>query len=565
MTAATLVPEQWALDPLEPAGAAELYQRVERAAPRRVRRAELEGHVGLTDRELYELGCTLAPLDIGSAGAIIGWRLVVTAGAVLCAFGLAAGVASGVMPLLGGLGDPDPLAVEPGLGVAVMFLAVAAGGRWLLTRGVEGLRRLAARRRRSAPRTAERAEVDPHARATVATMPGSGVLRVQLLWLRGDPEDAAYAELRVLGELRVDEDDAGRAEDAVATLSEVALRADRAHDLRMHHGVTPPRRQKPPAIRATSDTAPARVRREVDHAWAPDPLTDDGAAEIARRLGRARRERWTAVALAPLVVDRPVPVPDHPPSWPPDRRRRRPGPDLRRALRWPLWGGLATFVVAMFWNHGEPTTGAVVIGCAGLTVAGAALLTPRVLARRDPARRLARAARTAAANPPRALEQSLPGAAGLFEVACARERIALLHVRAAPDDGRPGELEVRTLAWRAVDTVDADALAQFWTVAEGARARSESVGRSVANLRALLGRLGRVPARTGERSLLREPVAWLGALALALLVAASIKHTVAGTWVEDGAGNRVASYAWPLFAGFLAIQAARRIRDPYAD
>jgi hypothetical protein len=43
-----LVGEAWSLDPLEPAGAAELYRRVEAAAPHPVPRAELDGRTDLT-------------------------------------------------------------------------------------------------------------------------------------------------------------------------------------------------------------------------------------------------------------------------------------------------------------------------------------------------------------------------------------------------------------------------------------------------------------------------------------------------------------------------------------
>ena len=61
---------------------------------------------------------------------------------------------------------------------------------------------------------------------------GPGVLRVQLLWVRGDARDASCVEVRTLAERQIEEDDAGRAEDAVAELSEIALRADNAHGLR---------------------------------------------------------------------------------------------------------------------------------------------------------------------------------------------------------------------------------------------------------------------------------------------------------------------------------------------
>jgi hypothetical protein len=49
-----------------------------------------------------------------------------------------------------------------------------------------------------------------------------------------------------------------------------------------------------------------------------------------------------------------------------------------------------------------------------------------------------------------------------------------------------------------------------------------------------------------------------------LPLAASVRHFVAGTWLEDDAGNRVISYAWPLFAALLLVRAARALRDPYA-
>ena len=75
---ATLVAETF--DPLEPEGAAELYRRLEAAEPRRVPRHELDGHVGLTSRELYELGCTLEPLTVSSLGGMFWWRLLTVAG-----------------------------------------------------------------------------------------------------------------------------------------------------------------------------------------------------------------------------------------------------------------------------------------------------------------------------------------------------------------------------------------------------------------------------------------------------------------------------------------------------
>jgi hypothetical protein len=199
-----------------------------------------------------------------------------------------------------------------------------------------------------------------------------------------------------------------------------------------------------------------------------------------------------------------------------------------------------------------------------LGVALAAALVPRLVARHRQDARLARAVRAAASNPPRALEQGLPGAAGLVAVARGRQRIALVHLRPAPDDGRPGELEVRTLATRRVADDDLDAVTTFCTIAAEARLHSTDVGRSTRYLRSLVARLGRVPARIGEPELWREPLAWVAAAGVAVLVAASVKHTVAGTWAEEGILNRVIGYSWVIAAAYLALVAARRVRDPFA-
>jgi hypothetical protein len=148
----------------------------------------------------------------------------------------------------------------------------------------------------------------------------------------------------------------------------------------------------------------------------------------------------------------------------------------------------------------------------------------------------------------------------VFAVARGDDRTVLLHVRAAVDDERPGELEVQTVARRS-DT-DLETVRTLWTVADDARMRSESVGRQTHRLRSLVVRLGRVTAPP-ESSLAREPLVWIASLVVPLLLASSIKHFIAGTWFEDGAGNRVISYAWPLFAALLLVRAARAIRDPY--
>jgi hypothetical protein len=238
MAAPTLVAEDWRFDPLEPAGAAELYRRLRAAKPRRVPRAELEGHVGLTARELYELGCTLAPLDVRRAGGMIGWRAVVVAAVLIAAIGVA-GALIGCLDALGVERGSSSDPRDPGrnLALAVFFLACAYGGLALMRLGIRKLRELAAAGRRAARHAARSPVNDPQGRATVASLRGPGVLRVQLLWVRGDARDPAWVEVRTLAERRVDDDVAGRAEDGVAALSEMALRADNAHALRHHGGL----------------------------------------------------------------------------------------------------------------------------------------------------------------------------------------------------------------------------------------------------------------------------------------------------------------------------------------
>ena len=567
--ATTLVAEDWTLDPLEPKGAEELYRRMQAAEPRRVRRTELEGHVGLTARELYELGCTLAPLGVLRAGGMAVWRLAVTAAVLIAAIGVAGAALSSLDALGVERGEDDPLDPARNLALVVFFLAAAYGGIALMRLGIRKLRELAAARRRAAGHAARHPVDDPNGRATVASLRGPGVLRVQLLWVRGDARNPSYAEIRTLAERRVDEDDAGRAEDAVAALSELALRADNAHALRRHGGLAALGLRK--RRRRSGDRLPASdpsddgdgPKREVPSGWEPEPLTDEGQAEIARRLVTAKPERWSASVLEPLIVDGTVGAPREPPPWP--KRLKAGAPRLnRRAIRWLAVGGIATFVLAMYsGDDGPPSAGAVAIGVAGLAATLLAIAVPWLFARRRTGARVARAVRAAAASPPRALEQGLPGAAGLFAVARARGRIALLHVRPAPDDGRDGDLEVRTVATRRIADDDLDALTTFSAIAAEARLRAEGVGRSTHYVRTLMARLGRVPARAGEPALWREPLAWVAAGLVGLLVAASIKHTLAGTWLEDGLAGRTISFAWVLVAACLALTAARRVRDPF--
>jgi hypothetical protein len=586
-----LVGEGWAIDPFEPSGAEELYRRVAEAEPRSVPREELEGRTDLTARELYELGCTLAPLGLRGASGMVVWRLAAVAGAVLCALGAALALAAIIQGF--GLSD-DRATIRPdgAVATAVLFALAVWAGRGLLVRAVGALRRIAAERRRTRP-TARAPGDDPHARAAVTVLRGAGWLRVQLLWLRADVLDPACAEVRVLAERRVEDDDAGRAEDAIVELSEVALRARAAHALRVRAGWAAlglrrgadARRRAARRVPAVTDWRNAKAttredpRTPVPPAWCPDPLADeDAAAELARRLCLAPVQRWSAESLSPLVVARPVPVRADPPAWPTaaERTRRRP---LRapRALRRAAGFVLVIAIIALAGaagaadRGGDPTI-ARIVGYAALSAAAALLALRVAIARRARGAPLRRAVRAAAARPPRGLECGLPGMAGTIALLDGRRddgrTIALAHVRAAPDDGREGELEVRTLAWRELRPEEAgdpaQALQDMWTVADGARARTAGVQRSTRALARLATGLGRATATSDARPLRREPLAWLAASTLAVLVAASVKHTLAGDWLEHGALSRTISYAWVLAAGLLLLTVARRVNDPAA-
>jgi hypothetical protein len=547
-------------DPLEPAGAAELYRRLAEAEPRSVPRHELDGHVGLTSRELYELGCTLEPLSVRSLGGMSWWRLWTVAGILLATMGVA-GAVIGIVDALGiDRGDDEALTAASGVAAAALFLPAAWGGLALMRRGIRAVRRVAAERRRASEQTARSAANDPQGRATVGVLRGAGMLRVQLLWVRGDAGDPACVEVRTLAERRIDEDDAGRAEDAVAELSEVALRADNAHVLR-REGVI--KRSRPSRKRRPSRREAPDLLRQVDESWAPEPLTDAGQAELARRLVTAQTERWSAAVLEPLLVTGAADAPQPAPPWPEKRGSEPERSGIDKPSRWVFWIALLTFFLATS-SLDDPGASGEGLGIAIVSgvVAVLAAVVPKVIAWRRPGRRLRSAARAAASSPPLSLEQGLPGSAGLFAVARGGGRLALMHVRPAPDDGRRGELEVRTLATR--DDDDLDAVTSFCTIAGEARLHAQSAGRSAYYVRTLMARLGRVPARIGEPALWREPLAWAAGLGIAVLVGSSIKHMIVGTWLEHGLISRVVSYSWVLIASYLALRAARRIRDPFA-
>jgi hypothetical protein len=297
--------------------------------------------------------------------------------------------------------------------------------------------------------------------------------------------------------------------------------------------------------------------------WRPEPLTDEGQGELARRLVTAKVERWSAQVLEPLLVTRAADAPREAPPLPKSRKAEPTRNDFFVMRRYWFWGAVTTAAFALA-AEGRLAV-RLAVAAVALAVALAAALGPRLSAELRRGARLTSAVRKAAAGLPRALEQGLPGPAGLFAVARVRGGISLLHVRPAPVDGRPGELEVRRLATRRAADDDLDALGTFCAIASEAQIRQRDVGRSAHLLRSLVARLGNAPARAGEPGLLREPLAWVAALPILGVVALCVKHSLAGTWHDDaGLYGRSIGFAVLLFASFLLVHAARRIRDPFA-
>jgi hypothetical protein len=172
------------------------------------------------------------------------------------------------------------------------------------------------------------------------------VLRVLLLWVRGDARDASCVEVRTLAEQQIDEDDAGRAEDAVAAMSEVALRADNAHALK-REGALGLRRRRTAERRSPAPRRPTEdLPREVGDGWAPEPLTDAGQAQLAHRLLTAEPERWSAAVLEPLLVTGAMDAPQPAPPWPEKRKGPPKVPGIDKPARWIFWISVLTFFTA---------------------------------------------------------------------------------------------------------------------------------------------------------------------------------------------------------------------------
>jgi hypothetical protein len=585
-------------DPLTEEGAAELRRRIERATPRRVERGELDGHIGLSSRELYELGVTVAPVGLRGVPSAVGGRMLVLLGAVLGTALLALAASVLLEPLLGVvLGDDVRYAKDRGL-ASGLGLAVFVGlpGWGLLILSGFGVRRIRAgldARRRSIVDRATPAADDAEARATVAVVREPGVLRVALLSLRGDAEDAARVELRTLAEERIPDDEPGRAEDAVARLSEVALRADAGRAVPWTGRRPSPR----PGASASASASPADAGGRADRAlvaaaraalppvdprepvgphWDPEPLTDGGRAEIAARLVRARPLLWNAGMLDALTVDAGRRRPRAPRAWPGDRKRREPLPTRLPAGRRAALGAVAWFAFLVClaavggMDGAENPQANRVLGAVTFSVA--ALIGGNLWWWRHhgPGRRLLRSVGDAARVPGRGLERGVPGPGGRVLVLHGRkddgvDRIELVHARAVPGEER-GRLQVRTLAWREVerDGVERpDEVAQhFWTVADDAGFVTGRGEREAGTVRRINAALGRVVERRRATLLVREPLVWAAAPLAVLSLLVAVVVVFPGDHDREGLALSICLACWPLAAAVVLWRAARRVHDP---
>ncbi|WP_022929859.1 hypothetical protein [Patulibacter americanus] len=584
-----------AFDPLTDGGAAELRRRIEQAPPRPVPRAELDGHVGLSSRELYELGVTFAPVGLRGVPSAVGGRLLVVVGAVIGTLLLAMAAAALLDPLFGELFGEEVLretvdrGLESGAGLGAIFGFAGAAGIAAERFAVRRVRRGVMVRRRATAGTAAPAADDPEARATVAVVREPGALRVSLLWARGHAEDAALLEVRSLEEERVPDDDPGRAEDVVGRLAEVALRADAGRTVAWPRDDGRPagpatardaRRDDRALVAAARADLPAVDPREpVGPGWDPEPLTDAGHAELAARLVRARPLLWNPAALERVAVDPRDPRGHRPPQWPAEAERRAPlAPAIPKGVRRRRLGTawFALFVAMVVFGGisraDVPATNRI-IGYPAVALAVALILGLRWRERRAPGQRLRRSVLDAARVPGRALERGVPGPGGrvlvLHGTHEGRDRLELVHARAAPDDGK-GRLQVRTLAWRVLTPDDVEepreVVQELWAIADDAGFVTRRGEQDAGTVQRINTALGRAAERRRAAALGREPLAWaagvlLGVFGLILLV----QVVTGGSEADPGLAMDLCLTLWPLAAAVVLWRAARRVRDPVED
>jgi hypothetical protein len=542
-----LVGEDWEPSTVEEPGAAELAARIEAAEPLLVARSALEGRCGLGDRELWQLGVRTVPAGALSTGGGVLLRLVVLAGVAgmgACLAFVVAGAAS--------VAEPGSRVGVPGGIALLLFVVLTAHALFRLAWGAAGRereRRLAQRRVADEPVAPL---LDPNGCLTVAVLDGPGVLRVLLLWLRGHPRDADLLEARVVAERRVPRDEPSRAEDAVAALSEVAMLATRvrtdARDVEGGAAAEASRplpaagaaaarrlvRAGPPGGREAALATASRLRVGPD--WQPDGTTEDGEAELARRLCLAKPRRWSAELLAPLVVGDVREVREAPPPLPGSTERKR----CAARPAWVTAPALALVAFLLYFVASSPSAGlGTEITMRSLFLAAAGWVAwkafrpqivelPHRWRRRGLMRRVDDAACDAAAG----LESGLPGGHGAVVVVSAEQNdrrvVRLVHLRRIVD-APEGTLEARVLAERRLEPEDdpRETVGRFLIVADD-QAFTTGRGRErVERLRRLSRRLGvsSGPGR-GRGALLREPLALLAVPVVALTAALAVLAVV---------------------------------------
>ncbi|CAB4945050.1 unannotated protein [freshwater metagenome] len=571
------------LDPLAADDGAALRDRVRQAPVQRVPRADLDGHVGLSSRTLHELGVTIAPIGLRDVPSAVAGRLRIVAGVLvagaLLGFALAF-VAEGVFGVLGVLENDRRDRLDSGAALATFVGLGGWGGLVLLRQGLRQVRAGRAERRRVRGAGTDPA-TDPQARPTVAVVREPHALRVSLLWLRGDPADAGLLEVRTVAEERVPADLPGAAEDLVDRYAGVVVRAGAARGLPQHVGVGAAPVSTPATLVAAASTELPVVDPEaaVPDGWDPEPLTDDGRAELAARLVRARPRRWNAAELERLAVDPARPLRHRPGRWPSEAVRTAPLPPAlptgpRRLLHGAAWtAGVVWVVAAGSMGSARPSEieDREPVAFAALAVCVLLVAVVLVVRRRAAGRRLLRSVRRAARSQPASLERGVPDGAGRVLVLHGllddgRDRLELVHVRPAPGDAPDGLLQVRTLArWEPVPggVLEAREVGQdLWRIADDA---GFAAGRRAADARGV-ERLNRLLGRSTDRAvrprLRGEPLAWAAWPFVLLFAVLVLGVAVSDDPFDEGGGIALAALTWPALTAWLFLRAARRAQDP---
>jgi hypothetical protein len=379
----------------------------------------------------------------------------------------------------------------------------------------------------------------------------------------------------VVAERRIPRDEPARAEDAVVALSEVAMLATRVRtDARDVDGAAVETAYGPlPALSAASArklvaasprATPSRMRVGPD--WQPDGTTDQGEAELARRLLLAKPRRWSAELLAPLVVDDPRDARGPLPKTPrvSERRRRKP-----RSL-WITTPALALIAFLFYFVVSDPSADlGTEIGMRALFLALTGWVTwkvfqpeirewPNAWRRRGLMRRVDDAACDAAAS----LEAGLPGGHGAVVVTVAsggdQPVVSLMHLRRLID-APPATLEARVIAERRLAPEDdlRETVGRFLLVADDQAFTTRRGRERVERLRRFSRRLG-VSTSRGGGALRREPVALLAVVALLLAVLMVVLGAIAVVTGGEDAGSLL--FAAALVGAFAAglLVCARR-------